>query len=285
MLTALRTSVSRSMPAATVARALPCLPPRMAVRSLSVSARAAAEYKHILTSPQADGKVTLIQLNRPKALNALNSELFHEINDATAAADADPSVYAIVLTGSEKAFAAGADIKEMKDQTYAEAYKSNFLGHWSQLTTVRKPIIAAVSGYALGGGCELMMMCDIALAAPSAVFGQPEINLGVIPGGGGSQRLCKAVGKSLAMEMVLTGHMIKAPEAASRGLVSRVVGEDQNVVEEAVKIGAKIATKSQIAAQAGKEAVNAGTFLYNQFLFSFCCCVLSTLPVIQRIEG
>ena len=162
------------------------------------------DYKNILVSTPAEG-VRLVTLNRPKALNALNSELFHEVNAAADAADNDPSIGALVITGSERAFAAGADIKEMKDKTFAEAYKSNFLGHWSRLTQVRKPIIAAVNGYALGGGNELAMMADIILAGPNAVFGQPEINLGVIPGAGGTQRLTKTIGKSRTMEIVLTG--------------------------------------------------------------------------------
>ncbi|WFD36254.1 enoyl-CoA hydratase [Malassezia cuniculi] len=212
------------------------------------------EFKNILVSSPADG-VRLVTLNRPKALNALNSELFHELNAAAEAADEDPSVSAIVITGSDRAFAAGADIKEMKDKTYAEAYKSNFLGHWSRLTQIRKPIIAAVSGYALGGGNELAMMADIILASPTAVFGQPEINLGVIPGAGGTQRLTKAIGKSRTMEIVLTGRNMTADEAEAAGHC-RVV-RDGPVVEEAIKVAGKIAKKSQIAVQAAKEGVNA----------------------------
>ena len=211
-------------------------------------------YEHILVS-QPKPNVTQITLNRPKALNALNSALFHELNDAAEKADEDEAIGAIVLTGSEKAFAAGADIKEMRDKTFQSAYKNNFLGHWTKLTTIRKPIIAAVSGHALGGGAELAMMCDIILASPTANFGQPEINLGVIPGAGGTQRLTKALGKSLAMELVLTGRGLTAEEAAARGLVSRVVEGD--VVAEAVKVAEKIASKGSIAVQAGKEAVNA----------------------------
>lgn len=211
-------------------------------------------YEHILVS-QPKPNVTQITLNRPKALNALNSALFHELNDAAEKADEDEAIGAIVLTGSEKAFAAGADIKEMREKTFQSAYKNNFLGHWTKLTTIRKPIIAAVSGHALGGGAELAMMCDIILASPTANFGQPEINLGVIPGAGGTQRLTKALGKSLAMELVLTGRGLTAAEAASRGLVSRVVEGD--VVAEAVKVAEKIASKGSIAVQAGKEAVNA----------------------------
>ncbi|CBQ69389.1 probable enoyl-CoA hydratase precursor, mitochondrial [Sporisorium reilianum SRZ2] len=252
------------MLASTVRTALRTSAPRVAAlpstRSLStslprLSSAAAKEYQNILVSSPAKG-VTLITLNRPKALNALNSALFHELNEATEIADNDPEVGAIVLTGSEKAFAAGADIKEMKDKQYADAYKTNFLGHWTKLTTVRKPIIAAVSGFALGGGCELAMMCDIILASPTANFGQPEINLGVIPGAGGTQRLTKAVGKSTAMEMVLTGRNFSADDAERRGLISRVVREG-SVVDEAVKVASTIAKKGQIAVQAAKEGVNA----------------------------
>ncbi|EPQ26182.1 uncharacterized protein PFL1_06389 [Pseudozyma flocculosa PF-1] len=248
----LRPSVARSVLPST--RHLSTSLPRLSNPSAAATA-SIGSYENILVSQPASG-VTLITLNRPKALNALNSALFRELNDATEAADADPSVSAIVLTGSEKAFAAGADIKEMKDVEYAHAYKTNFLGHWTKLTTIKKPIIAAVSGFALGGGCELAMMCDIILAAPTAQFGQPEINLGVIPGAGGTQRLTKAVGKSVAMEMNLTGRFIGADEAAQRGLVSRVVTEG-SVVDEAVKVGSIIAKKSQIAIQAAKEGVNA----------------------------
>ncbi|WFD03759.1 enoyl-CoA hydratase [Malassezia obtusa] len=212
-------------------------------------------YNNILVSHPKEG-VRLVTLNRPKALNALNSELFEELNDAAKQADNDPSINAIVITGSEKAFAAGADIKQMKDMTFAGAYKSNFLGHWSELTQVRKPIIAAVNGYALGGGAELAMMTDIILASPTAVFGQPEINLGVIPGAGGTQRLTKALGKSRTMEIVLTGRNLTADEAEAAGLVARVVREG-SVVDEAIEVATKIGKKGQVAIQAAKEAVNA----------------------------
>lgn len=222
------------------------------LRSFSVSTP--HSYEHIIVDTPKPS-VVQITLNRPKALNALNSALFHEINEATQKADEDDTIGAIVLTGSEKAFAAGADIKEMKDKEFASAYKSNFLGHWTKLTTLRKPIIAAVSGHALGGGCELAMMCDIILASSTASFGQPEINLGVIPGAGGTQRLTKALGKSLAMELILTGRPLSATEAASHGLVSKVVEGD--VVEEALKMAEKIAKKGRVAVQAAKEAVNA----------------------------
>lgn len=215
------------------------------------------QYEYILTSRPAEG-VALVTLNRPKALNALCSPLFAELNAALAEFDADDSVGAMVLTGSERAFAAGADIKEMKDKTYDEVYKNRFLEDWGQLTALRKPIIAAVSGYALGGGCELALMCDIILASPTATFGQPEIELGVIPGGGGTQRLARAIGKSRTMELTLTGRRFSAAEAEAWGMVSRVVGEGEGkVVEEAVALAKTIASKGRLAVQAGKEAVNA----------------------------
>ncbi|PIL29371.1 hypothetical protein GSI_09422 [Ganoderma sinense ZZ0214-1] len=216
-----------------------------------------SQFEFILTSRPADG-VGLITLNRPKALNALSTPLFTELNAAVKEFDDDDSIRALVLTGSERAFAAGADIKEMKDKEFSEVFKGKFLESWSLLTTIRKPIIAAVSGYALGGGCELALMCDIILAAPSATFGQPEINIGVIPGGGGTQRLVHAIGKSRTMELTLTGRNFSAKEASDWGLVSRVVGEGEGeVVKEAVAMASVIASKSAIAVQAGKEAVNA----------------------------
>ncbi|GAA5993031.1 hypothetical protein JCM10908_003067 [Rhodotorula pacifica] len=222
------------------------------------AASSQGEYTSILVSKPAEG-VSQITLNRPKALNALNSTLFHELNSALRSFSNDDSIRCVVLTGSEKAFAAGADIKEMKDKQFAEVYKGDFLAHWTELSQFRKPIVAAVSGYALGGGCELAMMCDIILASPTAVFGQPEINLGVIPGAGGTQRLTHAIGKSRAMELVLTGGNFSAQQASEWGLVSRVVeGEGSSaVVDEAVKVAAKIAGKGMLAVQAGKEGVNA----------------------------
>ncbi|KAK4050751.1 hypothetical protein OIO90_004973 [Microbotryomycetes sp. JL221] len=225
------------------------------VRFSSTEANTTGEYQNILLSSPAPG-VSQITLNRPKALNALSSPLFHELNNALSKLSLDDSIGAVVLTGSDKAFAAGADIKEMKDKEFSEVYKSDFLSHWTEMTKFRKPIVAAVSGYALGGGCELAMMCDIILAAPNAVFGQPEINLGVIPGAGGTQRLTHAIGKSRAMEIVLTGKNFTGQEAASWGLISRVV-EHGNVVDEAVKVAGQIAKKGRIAVQAGKEGVNA----------------------------
>ncbi|RCH94421.1 putative enoyl-CoA hydratase, mitochondrial [Rhizopus azygosporus] len=211
-------------------------------------------YTHILTETR--DKVGLITLNRPKALNALCSDLFHEVNDALDKYDADDNIGAIVITGSQKAFAAGADIKEMKDFKYVDTYKKNFLGHWAHMVDISKPIIAAVNGYALGGGCELAMMCDIIYAGEKAVFGQPEIKLGIIPGAGGTQRLVKAVGKSKAMEMVLTGSFnLNAQEALQSGLVSKVLPAE-NLVDEAVKTGNVIASMSQPSVRMAKELIN-----------------------------
>ncbi|MBN9241331.1 MAG: enoyl-CoA hydratase [Mesorhizobium sp.] len=201
------------------------------------------------------GKVGLITLNRPKALNALNSQVLADLVAAAKAFDADPSIGAMVVTGSEKAFAAGADIKEMQAKTYVEAYLEDFFVGWEEFTRTRKPVIAAVAGYALGGGCELAMMCDFIIAADSAKFGQPEITLGVMPGMGGSQRLTRFVGKSKAMDMVLTGRMMDAAEAERSGLVSRVVPA-ADLVEEAVKAAQKIADFSLPAVIMAKEAVN-----------------------------
>jgi len=214
-------------------------------------------YTNILTA-RPDTGVALVTLNRPKALNALSGPLMLELNQALREFDADPEVGAIVLTGSDKAFAAGADIKEMKDKHFAEVFKTNFLASWSSMMKLRKPVIAAVSGFALGGGCELAMMCDIILASPTAKFGQPEVNLGVIPGGGATQRLTHAVGKSRAMEIILTGRHFSAEEAEKWGLVSRIVGEGEGVVvTEAVEMAKTIASKGQIAVFAAKETVNA----------------------------
>jgi enoyl-CoA hydratase len=201
------------------------------------------------------GKVGLIRLNRPKALNALNSQVLADIVAAAKAFDADDQIGAMVVTGSEKAFAAGADIKEMQAKTYVDAYLEDFFVGWEEFTRTRKPVIAAVAGYALGGGCELAMMCDFIIAADSAKFGQPEITLGVMPGMGGSQRLTRFVGKSKAMDMVLTGRMMDATEAERSGLVSRVVPA-ADLVEEAVKAAQKIADFSLPAVIMAKEAVN-----------------------------
>ena len=202
------------------------------------------------------GRVGLITLNRPEALNALNSQLIDELVAAASAFDVDPGVGAIVITGSERAFAAGADIKQMSEQSYMDVYLGDFFSAADDLAAIRTPMIAAVSGYALGGGCELAMLCDILIASETAKFGQPEINLGVIPGLGGSQRLTRAVGKALAMDMVLTGRTIGAEEALRAGLVARVVPSDR-LLEEAVAAAEVIASKSLPIAMLAKEAVNA----------------------------
>ncbi|WP_151528995.1 MULTISPECIES: enoyl-CoA hydratase [Corynebacterium] len=202
------------------------------------------------------GRVGLITLNRPKALNALNDATMREVVAAAQAYDADDAIGCIVITGSEKAFAAGADIKEMAEQSATDMYRSNWFAEWDGLTAVRTPVIAAVSGYALGGGCELSMMCDFIIAAESARFGQPEIKLGVLPGMGGSQRLTRAVGKSKAMDMCLTGRMMDAEEAERAGLVSRVV-PTESLLEETLAVAEEIAAKSLVAATMVKEAVNA----------------------------
>ena len=204
---------------------------------------------------QTRGKVGLITLNRPKALNALNSQVMADVVAALQALEADPAVGAIVLTGSERAFAAGAAIKEMQAKGYIDVYMEDFFAGWDALGRVRKPIIAAVAGYALGGGCELAMMCDFIIAGDNARFGQPEITLGVMPGMGGSQRLTRFVGKSKAMEMCLTGRQMDAAEAERAGLVSRIVPA-ADLVEEALKAAEKIASFSLPAVMMTKEAVN-----------------------------
>jgi enoyl-CoA hydratase len=213
-----------------------------------------ADYQTLLVEQR--GRVTLITLNRPQALNALNAEVLAELLDAMAVFDADAGQGCAVLTGSETAFAAGADIKEMQQMGFAEMYGANHFAGWEQFARTRKPVIAAVAGYALGGGCELAMMCDFILAADSAKFGQPEIKLGVSPGMGGSQRLTRAVGKAKAMEMVLTGRMMDAAEAERAGLVSRVIPA-ADLVGEAVKTAAAIAGMAPLAVLANKEMVNA----------------------------
>jgi enoyl-CoA hydratase len=211
-------------------------------------------YNTILVDTQ--GPVGIVTLNRPKAMNALNGEIVGEIGAALDAFEADDGIGCIVLTGSEKAFAAGADIKEMAEKTYMDVYLADFITNgWERVTTCRKPIIAAVAGYALGGGCEVAMMCDFIIAADTARFGQPEITLGIIPGAGGTQRLTRFVGKSKAMEMVLTGRMMGAEEAERAGLVSRVVPA-VDLLEEAVKTAKAIADLSRPAVMVAKEAVN-----------------------------
>jgi enoyl-CoA hydratase len=214
------------------------------------------------------GQIGMITLNRPKALNALNSQLIGELNQAMRALDGDPQVAVMVITGSERAFAAGADIKEMQDKTFIAAFQSDFIAPWQEVATHRKPVIAAVAGYALGGGCELAMMCDIIIAADTAKFGQPEINLGTIPGAGGTQRLIRAIGKAKAMEMILTGRMMDAEEAERANLVARVVPA-ADLLDEAMKLAGTIAEKSQPVVAMAKEAVNAAyeTTLHHGVLF------------------
>ncbi|MEO0963195.1 MAG: enoyl-CoA hydratase-related protein, partial [Pseudomonadota bacterium] len=201
------------------------------------------------------GAVALITLNRPDALNALNSQLVDELIDAVQGFDGDDAIGCMVITGSEKAFAAGADIKEMQPKTYMDVYKEDLFEKANRIAEARKPVVAAVSGYALGGGCELAMLCDFILASDTAKFGQPEISLGVMPGIGGSQRLTRFVGKSKSMEMCLTGRMMDAEEAERSGLVSRVVPA-ADLVEEAVKTAEKIAGMSRPVTALTKEAVN-----------------------------
>jgi enoyl-CoA hydratase len=201
------------------------------------------------------GRVGIVRLNRPQALNALNATLKNELLGAVEAFDADADVGCILLTGSNKAFAAGADIKEMADKAYIDMSRADYAGDYERLTRVRKPLIAAVAGFALGGGCELAMMCDFIIAADNAKFGQPEIKLGIIPGIGGTQRLTHAVGKAKAMDMILTGRMMDAAEAERSGLVSRVVPA-ASLMEEATKVAETIAALSEPSLIAAKEAVN-----------------------------
>jgi len=211
-------------------------------------------YKMILVDCKEP--VGLITLNRPEAMNALNGELMDELTSALRAFEGNDNIRATVITGSTKAFAAGADIKEMQSLNFVEAYMGDFItANWEEASHCRKPVIAAVAGYALGGGCELAMMCDFILAADNARFGQPEIKLGVIPGAGGTQRLTRAVGKSKAMEMILTGRMMDAEEAERAGLVSRVVPVD-DLLEEALKVARKIADLSLPSVMIAKESVN-----------------------------
>ena len=212
-------------------------------------------YETIEVRIEAD-KVGVITLNRPKQLNALNDQLMNELGEALKAFDADEKIGCTIITGSEKAFAAGADIGAMAKYSFADAYKGDYITrNWEQIRAIRKPVIAAVSGFALGGGCELAMMCDFIIAADNAKFGQPEIKLGVIPGAGGTQRLPRAVSKSKAMDMALTGRMMDAVEAERAGLVSRVVALDK-LMEEALGAALVIANFSQIAVMAAQESVN-----------------------------
>ncbi|KAK3868938.1 hypothetical protein Pcinc_025716 [Petrolisthes cinctipes] len=219
-------------------------------------ASSAPSYKYVLAEKKGEGGcVGLVTLNRPKALNALCGELMEDLKYALLELEADPTVAAIVLTGSEKAFAAGADIKEMQHKGFVDCYAGSFLQGWDALTRIRKPVIAAVNGYALGGGCEVAMMCDIILAGEKAKFGQPEISIGTIPGAGGTQRLTKAIGKSRAMQMCITGDPINAQQASEWGLVSSVHPPDQ-LVNEAIKLGERIGNHSKVIVSMAKASVN-----------------------------
>ena len=210
----------------------------------------------VITVRTEAGKVGIVTLNRPKQLNALNDQLMTELGTALKAFDADPAIGCMIVTGSEKAFAAGADIGAMASYSFADVYKGDYITrNWEQIRSIRKPVIAAVSGFALGGGCELAMMCDFIIAADNARFGQPEVKLGVIPGAGGTQRLPRAVGKAKAMEMALTGRMMDAVEAERAGLVSRVVPLDK-LMEDAMATALLISGYSQMATMAAKESVN-----------------------------
>lgn len=211
------------------------------------------EYVNLLVSHRE--RVGIIQLNRPEVLNALNSELMDELVRALQGFDADATIGCIVMTGNEKAFAAGADIKQMANAGVVEMMSSPFIGYWDALQNISKPIVAAVSGYCLGGGCELAMACDIIVAAENAQFGQPEINLGIIPGAGGTQRLTRAVGKSVAMDMILTGRRLSAQEALQFGLVARVF-PTASYLEESIALATEIANKAPLALRMAKESIN-----------------------------
>jgi enoyl-CoA hydratase len=210
-------------------------------------------YENIISETR--DAVGIITLNRPKALNALNAQLIDELNYALLDFQEDAAISCVIIAGSDKAFAAGADIREMRDMSFTDVYLGNFLSTWDKVSEFRKPMIAAVSGYCLGGGCELALMCDFIIASDTAKFGQPEITLGVIPGAGGTQRLARFIGKAKAMDMILTGRLMEAAEAERCGLVSRIVAPDQ-LLDEAVETAAKIATFSQPVAMMAKEAVN-----------------------------
>jgi enoyl-CoA hydratase len=212
------------------------------------------EYADLLI--ERHGKVAVIRLNRPKAMNALNDNMMNELGDALYKFDADPGVNVIVLTGSEKVFAAGADIAAMANYTYADTYPGNYIGrNWEHILNVRKPVVGVVAGYALGGGCELAMMCDFLIAADNAKFGQPEIRVGVTPGAGGTQRLPRTIGKSKAMDMLLTSRMIDAAEAERTGLVSRIFPAEK-LMEEALAVAQTIAEMPVSVAMAIKDSVN-----------------------------
>jgi enoyl-CoA hydratase len=211
-------------------------------------------YTYTLT--YTEGRVGIVQLNRPKALNALNRGLMDELIGILESYDANPDIGSMVITGSKRAFAAGADIKEMASATPADMLNNPFIDYWDRLQKISKPIIAAVSGFALGGGCEMAMACDMIVASETAQFGQPEINLGVIPGAGGTQRMTLAVGKALAMEIVLNGRFLSADEALKYGLVNKVVPVEL-YLEEAIELASELAARAPIALRMGKEAVNA----------------------------
>ena len=215
-------------------------------------------YENIIVNEQ--GAVGIIQFNRPKALNALNTAMIIEMNAALDAFENNVAIGAIILTGNEKAFAAGADIREMKDKTFAQVRAENFLHEWDHITTITKPIIAAVSGFALGGGCEFALMCDLIIASDISKFSLPETGLGIIPGAGATQRLVRAVGKAKAMDMILTGRMIDASEAERSGLISRMVPSDK-IMQEALVIATKVAGLSHPVATAAKLAINAAAEL------------------------
>jgi enoyl-CoA hydratase len=210
-------------------------------------------YQNIVVETR--GKIGIIRLNRPQALNALNAALIDELTQAVQSFEADAGIACMIVTGSEKAFAAGADIKEMADKSYMDAFMGDFAANWDALARARKPTVAAVAGFALGGGCELAMMCDVVIAADTAKFGQPEIKLGVIPGIGGTQRLTRAVGKAKAMDLCLTGRMMDAAEAERSGLVARVVPA-ANLMDEAMKVAETIASMSLPSLMIAKESVN-----------------------------
>jgi len=227
--------------------------------SYSTSLKDSYEFvkvERVVESDDSRNGVGVITLDRPKALNALCDALFDDLIHASGALDNDDQIGCMVLTGSEKAFAAGADISEMSTKQFSEAYSQNMFSQWANFTKLSKPVIAAVNGFALGGGCELAMMCDIIIAGDRAQFGQPEINLGVIPGAGGTQRLTRAIGKSKAMHMVLTGERMTAQQAMDNGLVAKVYPADK-LVDEAIKMAQIIAGKGRVSVMMGKEAVNA----------------------------
>lgn len=211
-------------------------------------------YEYILT--RTEGKVGIVQFNRPKALNALSPELMHETMSALEAFDADPDIGCMIVTGNERAFAAGADIKEMAEANVVKMNQSSFINQWDRFSNIKKVVIAAVSGFALGGGCEFAMACDMIVASETAQFGQPEINLGIIPGAGGTQRMTKAVGKALSMEISINGRFLSAAEAEKFGLVNRVFPPEV-MLDEAIKFAEQIANRAQIAVQAAKAAINA----------------------------